>query len=131
MRPDRVYRTSVLSPIAGYAPGRDVQAVAAAFTSPFAPNGLQGLGFTFGSGPIAQWWAGVKARWSARFAATGVHGLAGGPPGPAYQNAQQIAPQMAAQVQMLQSLAYTSGGGPRAAVMDAGTRRWTSYYVAG
>jgi hypothetical protein len=33
VRPDRVYKTSVLSPIVGYNPGVDVQAVAQAFTS--------------------------------------------------------------------------------------------------
>jgi hypothetical protein len=32
MRPDRVYRTGVLSPSMNYAPGQDVQAVAAEFT---------------------------------------------------------------------------------------------------
>lgn len=124
MRPDRVYRTSVLSPMAGYVPGPDVQAVAAAFTSP-------GLGFAFGTGPIAQWWSGIKARFAARFGGGAMHGLRGIAPGPAYQTAQQIAPQMAAQVSMLAHLAPSRGGGPFLAATDAAMRRWNTYYSAG
>ncbi len=131
MRPDRVYRTSVLSPIAGYAPGADVQAVAAAFTAPFGPNGLSGLGAGSG-GRLATWWANLKARIAAKKQAV-VARAAGvsAPPGPAYQNAQQIAPQIATQMQMLAALAPTHGGGPYAAAMDAATRRWATYYIAG
>ncbi|MGH7176617.1 MAG: hypothetical protein ACREJC_04490 [Tepidisphaeraceae bacterium] len=47
VRPDGVYRTSVLQPSIGYDPGADVQAVAASFTQYPAnlqtPNGLSGL----------------------------------------------------------------------------------------
>lgn len=50
VRPDRVYRTGVLTPTANYAPGQDAQAVAAAFTQrsmnlsgPKLRRGLRGL----------------------------------------------------------------------------------------
>jgi hypothetical protein len=60
VRPDRVYRTSVLESTMGYDPGQDVQNVAAAFTAyPMdlqtpAPtgngmSGLAGLGAAFGA----------------------------------------------------------------------------------
>lgn len=132
VRPDAVYRTSVLAPMAGYSPGADVQSVAMAFTSPFGPNGLNGLG---NSGGIAAWWAGVKAKWAAKRALVasrfGFAGLGSGPPGPAYQTAQQIAPQIATQMQMLAHLAPSRGGGPFASAISAGTRRWNTYYIAG
>jgi hypothetical protein len=60
MRPDRVYRTGVLSPMVGYQPGMAVQAVADAFTT--GPQaGLQGP-FTGFWGKVSMWWQGVKAR---------------------------------------------------------------------
>lgn len=131
MRPDGVFRTSVLQPMAGYSPGADVQSVAMAFTAPFGPNGLNGFG---NSGGIAAWWSGVKAKWAAKRAAVaarlGFAGL-GGPPGPAYQTAQQIAPQIASQMSMLAQLAPSRGGGPFAPAVDAATRRWNTYYIAG
>lgn len=119
MRPDGVYRTSVLQPFAGYQPQADVQSVAAAFTG----GGLGGIG---------SWWATLKAKWAMSKAAKfmAINGL-GGPPGPAFVTAQQIAPQQAAQMQMLARLAPNSGGGPMASAYDAATRRWASYYIAG
>lgn len=61
MRPDRVIRTSVLSPMVGYDPHADVQHVAMMFTQgPARGMQLQGLGAM--PGPIARWWATVKAR---------------------------------------------------------------------
>lgn len=94
MRPDRVYRTSVLSPMVDYNPGSDVEAVADAFTTgPQSGMMLSGLGRGayrpvlrgFGAvtllGPglfprIRNWWAGVRARaWMKKVAASQpVHG---------------------------------------------------------
>ena len=48
VRPDRVYRTSVLSPIVGYQPGAAVQSVATAFTS----GGTQ---LQLGAAPLSAW----------------------------------------------------------------------------
>lgn len=60
VRPDRVYRTGVLTPIVGYQPGQSVQAVANAFTT--GPQaGLQGPMSGFWS-KVSTWWQGVKAR---------------------------------------------------------------------
>lgn len=50
VRPDRVYRTGVLTSIVGYQPNQDVEAVAASFTQypidlqPAGMNGLRGFG---------------------------------------------------------------------------------------
>lgn len=77
MRPDRVMRTSVLSPMVGYNPGRDVQAVADEFTTgPASGMTLGGFGrgvyyphlrgFGAAGGGLfprlRNWWAGVRAR---------------------------------------------------------------------
>jgi hypothetical protein len=62
MRPDRVYRTSVLSPMTGYVPGYDVQMVAREFAmGPQTGMSLQGLGATPWD-KVKGWWQGVKAR---------------------------------------------------------------------
>ena len=62
MRPDRVYRTSVLSPMVGYRPGYDVQRVAQEFTlGPQSGMSLGGLRGTFGD-RLRMWWHGAKAR---------------------------------------------------------------------
>ncbi len=124
VRPDGVYRTSVLQSVGGYQPQADVQAVATAFTSPFGPNGLTGL---------SSWWESLKAKWAARKFLRGMNGLGGpGVPGvPAWAQANQIAPQIQTQMQMLAMLAPGRGGGPMTAAYDAGTRRLASYYVAG
>jgi hypothetical protein len=39
LRPDRVYRTGVISPVAGFNPAVDVMGVAARFTNPYAGLG--------------------------------------------------------------------------------------------
>lgn len=53
VRPDRVYRTGVLTSTMGYDPGADVQSVASSFTQyPMdlrVPSGLQGLGYALGA----------------------------------------------------------------------------------
>lgn len=137
MRPDRVYRTSVLSPIAGYSPGADVQAVAMGFTRPFGPNGLAGFGGS--GGRLSSWWANLKARiamWKAGMKMpmpTTAQAQLPAPiqPGPAASVGMQIAPQIASQVSMLRALAPTHGGGPYGAVLTVPERRWNTYYFAG
>jgi hypothetical protein len=63
MRPDRVYRTSVLQSMVGYRPGYDVQQVAHEFTvgpqTGMTLSGLRGLGAL---DKLRIWWHGVKAR---------------------------------------------------------------------
>lgn len=64
MRPDRVYATSVLSPMMGYQPHRDVNAVTREFTQgPYLGLTLQGLG---APGPVRRWWEMLKARLAQR-----------------------------------------------------------------
>lgn len=129
MRPDRVYRTSVLSPIAGYSPGVDVQAVAMGFTRPFGPNGL--AGFDGSGGRLSAWWANLKAR-IATWKAGGMPMPTTQPammpapiqPGPAMAMGAQIAPQIGAQMSMLRALAPSHGS-------PFSERRWNSYYYAG
>ncbi len=96
MRPDRVYRTSVLSPMVGYQPGADVNAVAMAFTQgPYRGMMLSGLG---APGPLARLGLRIKAAIAERRARKfmGVSGL--GMPGPAPVQALQIAPHLASQM---------------------------------
>ncbi len=65
LRPDRVYRTGVLAPMAGFRPGEAVMATTDAFTSgPYSGMSLKGLraaGVPFGQ-RVKVWWAGVKSR---------------------------------------------------------------------
>lgn len=91
VRPDRVYRTGVLTSTMGYQPGQDVQAVAAAFTQypidlslPASPaaagtSGLRGPG-PLGAGTSMGYFKKLALRyrlWKARrAAAAGMHGLA-------------------------------------------------------
>lgn len=72
MRPDRVYRTSVIAPMTGYQPQRDVNAVAMMFTQGAARGMmLEGLGAM--PGPLARLKARIQAwiaeRKAAKFAA--------------------------------------------------------------
>jgi hypothetical protein len=92
MRPDRVYKTGVLSPMVGYNPGQDVQAVAYEFsTGPQSGMALSGLpwrgayrpmlrGFGAAGGGlfprVRNWWAGVRARaWMRKMQAAPVQGF--------------------------------------------------------
>lgn len=65
LRPDRVYRTGVLSPMDGFSPGQAVMTTADRFTSgPYSGMSLKGLrdaGVPFGQ-RVKIWWAGVKER---------------------------------------------------------------------
>lgn len=64
LRPDRVYRTGVLSPMVGFRPGEAVMTTSQRFTQgPYSGMSLSGLrdqGGVFGK--ISNWWQGVKAR---------------------------------------------------------------------
>jgi hypothetical protein len=66
LRPDRVYATGVLAPMAGFRPGEAVMSTAQRFTQgPY--TGLRGLGDGGGAfGKLKLWWQGVKARASVR-----------------------------------------------------------------
>lgn len=96
MRPDRVYRTSVIAPMVGYQPEADVQAVTQEFTQgPRLGMMLSGLGTP---GPIQRLGLRIKA-WMARKKAERFMQVSGlGMPGPVAMQAQQIAPHLAAQM---------------------------------
>ena len=61
MRPDRVYKTGVLSPMQGYQPNQDVQAVAAEFTD--FPTNLQVTALSGATG--AGFFQRLALRWNA------------------------------------------------------------------
>lgn len=64
VRPDGVYRTSVLQAIPGYQPVSNAQGVAARFTAaPYFATTLSGLRGPFGEG--LTWWDQIKIRWAA------------------------------------------------------------------
>jgi hypothetical protein len=137
MRPDRVYRTSVLSPMVGYQPQADVQHVAMAFTQgPARGMTLEGLGAM--PGPIQRFFARLKARIAQRKAQKLMQvvgpqgqspvpqpppfvptsrlpqpsGMGQGMPGPAPMMGDQIAPHLAAQmmgVVQIAQLRYGTG----------------------
>jgi len=151
MRPDRVYRTSVLAPMVGYQPPADVEAVAMAFTQG-AERGmmLQGLGAM--PAPVERFLARLRAWIAERRAkklmsagmpaphpmpptASGVprmppqpmNGL--GMPGPAPGMAQQIAPQLAAQMAGLMAIQKDRYGvafpaAQAQALIDRPLRQW-------
>ena len=153
VRPDRVYRTSVLTPIVGYQPQVDVQAVARAFTQgPPLGTQLQGLRGN-GVGRVRCWWEGVKSKLGfknahpcvalAQDAAgntvavdhNGNAAIVSTSPGPASFEASMVAPQMQSQMAMLSRLTAGSNAaivGPLASGMwSLQNRRPFSYYYAG
>lgn len=141
MRPDRVYRTSVLSPMMGYQPQADVQNVAMMFTQgPARGMMLDGLGAM--PGPIQRWLARVQA-WIAERKAKKLmqtqlppgrmppQTMAGlGMPGPAPAMAQQISPHLATQMSgMLQIMQSRYGQGyPAAQAMALVQRPLRTWY---
>lgn len=64
LRPDRVYKTGVLSPMVGFRPGEAVMATSQAFTQgPYTGMQLSGLRDSGGAfGKLKAWWQGVKMR---------------------------------------------------------------------
>lgn len=133
VRPDRVYRTSVLSPIMGYQPGVDVRNVLSSFA--LGPAGMTQLSGPGLLGPIQRLGLRIKAAWAARKARKFMFaGL--GAPGPLPMQASQIAPQMQAQMSMLDHLMrFQNTGSVRGAVAQAAEvlsrRRPFTYYRAG
>lgn len=134
VRPDGVYRTSVLQSIFGYQPGVDVQSVAQAFTqgppmatmitddggTTVADGGTAPLSGLFGPGPIARLGLRIKAAWAARKANKFMFNGLGSPLGPATYEAKEVAPQIAAQMQLLNS--FNPGTAPGPAAMAASSR---------
>lgn len=122
VRPDGIYRTSVLQPAIGYDPNADVQSVAASFTQ--YPMDLQtnGLGSLRGLGLIdrirlqfAVWRAKMKAKKTLQgfgdpMRSVGAGGMIQPGWGAGYaQVGEEIAPQMIAKEQMVAHL--LKGGG--------------------
>lgn len=143
MRPDRVYRTGVLSSMFGWNPRADVEMVASSFTlgppSGMGLGGLRGLG---AAGFFQRFGLRVKAwvaeRKAMKFMAAGgvggpiaAPGGHGSPQGSAVHEARMIAPQIAQQFQVLAHLAPGRGGGPQLAAYEAAMRRQNSYFRAG
>jgi hypothetical protein len=70
LRPDRVYRTSVLAPMTGFRPGEAVMATARDFTiGPVSGMALSGLGQPGLFDRFRIWWHNTKARIAERAAA--------------------------------------------------------------
>jgi hypothetical protein len=143
VRPDRVYRTSVLSPMVGFDPTADVQANAMAFTQG-PPLGMMLSGL--GAGPFQMMWLRAKTWWAARktrkFMFAGLGGYNGfgnfADPngGGARAQAAEVAPQIRAQMHML--MALTQGANPgdvhgpvARAARTLARRRPYEYYYAG
>lgn len=143
VRPDRVIRTGVLTPIVGYQPQADVIAVTQEFaTGPASGMQLQGLAGMFAGlgampGPIARFWLRLKAALAQKKAermmlTDAAHGsIPGAPMAPMVSNAPMVVPplpQIPFQYQMAQMMAYRQVP-MRGEVWPQ--RRWNTYYYAG
>lgn len=134
MRPDRVYRTGVLSPMVGYQPQMDVQSVAMSFTQgPPLGTDLRGFG-SDGSvmGNLRVRWELFKARAKAGTGKFRAMMMTPAMPKPAAPS--QVAPQQAPQMALLANLASRQSGAqrPLQRAMNALTRRrYNTYYRAG
>lgn len=139
VRPDRVMRTSVLSPIVGYQPNADVMAVAQAFTQgPPSGTMLSGLG-ALNFGPfkrlglrIKAWFAQARA---GKFASAVTDNQMGSttpaPPGAApVFTAQAVAPQAAQEMAMVNKIIHRGDAGQYGAFIVA-KRRYNMFYRAG
>lgn len=138
VRPDRVMRTSVLSPIVGYQPNADVMAVAQAFTQgPPSGTMLQGLG-ALNFGPIKRlglrikaWFASAKA---GRFTAVTDNQMGSSTPAPPGSapvfTAQTVAPQAAQEMAMVNKIINRADAGQYGAFIVA-KHRYNTYYRAG
>lgn len=146
LRADRVYRTGVLSPMVGFQPQADVQAIAQEFTQgPPLGTMLGGLGdnvFTRLGLRIKAWFAQKRANaMIAQANAAAASQAANGNPvpsipvAPASANAAQVAPQIATQMQMLHQFGPQGHGIQRHAIAQAADvaaeRRYFTYYRAG
>ncbi len=119
MRPDGVYRTSVLQPMVGYSPQVDVQAVAQAFTQGPPLGGLRGPSWL---DRVKAKFAEMRGRSQARFAAM--------MPGSVNTHeASQAAPQMQSQLDMLARLTRLPSPAQGGATLVR--RRFNTYYRAG
>jgi hypothetical protein len=134
VRPDRVYRTSVLSPIVGYNPTADVQAVARAFTQgPPSGTVLSGLGATANFGPLRRLGLRIKAAWAARGArkfmavAATDNQMAGPPPGPGPMTPGVMAPGNGQQMAMVRQITNRGNAGAYGAFVVANGRLDTYY----
>ncbi len=154
VRPDRVVRTGVLTPIVGYQPQRDVISVTQEFaTGPASGMQLHGLGNMMllglgAPGPVMRFWLRLKAAIAERRAAVratisqrkaermmltdAAHGsIPGAPMAPIVAQAPMTVPPMPsipAQQQFAYMLAYR-GIPMRAEVYPQ--RRWNTYFYAG
>lgn len=129
VRPDRVYRTGVLTPITGYQPEADVQAVAMDFTQgPARGLMLEGLG---APGPLKRLGLRIKAAVNQRKARRfmGVQGL-GALPGPAYTQVSTLTPSLATHTTTLMDLAAERAGSgyPYDAAAALGLRPFRQWY---
>lgn len=136
VRPDRVYRTGVLTSTMGYDPGADVQDVAASFTRypmdlSLLPTGLSGL-----SGGLFAKMKLKLAAWRARKAMQQMQGLRGlrdaSVPSVAYARVgEEIAPSMVSKESMLAYLMQGSLPDNFAqAQAQASYRGWSDPYWA-
>jgi len=117
LRPDRVYRTGVLSPMTGFRPGEAVQTVAADFTlGPYSGMSLSGLGRPALFSRLRNWWAGVRAR--ARAGQTVI--VMRSAPGPAAAAVAQVHAPGASLPPTARGHAYGHGGGHSAPMYATG-----------
>jgi hypothetical protein len=122
VRPDGVYRTSVLQPIQGYQPNQDVQAVAASFTERPMSIPLSGLGGFLGAAPTVGLLQRAKSWIQSRMASKGAGqfvALTTGPmtgPGSAQRptggpQGEQTSTEMIGRVQALAAMMGTNNPG--------------------
>lgn len=150
VRPDRIVRTGVLSPIVGYQPQQDVLAVTQEFTSgPASGMQLAGLGSMHLLGP--SWLdrvtasfrnfgqrvkAAVHARKAQRLmltapqnATAAIAASVAAPAGPAIMHGHGISPQLQSMSDMTRFLAMRGVLPMRGEMIPQ--RRWNTYYFAG
>jgi hypothetical protein len=137
VRPDRIVRTGVISPIVGYQPQRDVIAVTNEFASGPA-SGMQLAGYLGASspGPVKRFMLRLQAliaqkkaeRLMLTDAASG--SIPGAPMAPRFVTSTHagLAPQIGAMAEMARMLAYRNV--PTAATIWP-QRRWNSYFYSG
>jgi len=143
VRPDRVYRTGVLTSIVGYQPQADVQAVAASFTLG-PPSGTQLSGLRGPTTRLGAWFENVKANLKAQFGRAQVAVAvvpAAGPPAPQAPGptsaaaASALAPDQAGRAMavfnLVQGNPAQGGNFVARAARVAAFRRDNSYYRAG